>query len=47
MVILKRLRVREVKSMSLSFYHVHSRACDLRSNEFLAVFDKKIMGLAF
>ena len=37
MVILKRLRVREVKSMSLSFYRVHSRACDVRSNVFLDV----------
>jgi hypothetical protein len=33
----RRLRVREVKSMSLSFYHVHSRACDVRSIGFLAV----------
>lgn len=33
----RRLRVREVKSMSLSFYHVHSRACDVRSIGFLDV----------
>jgi hypothetical protein len=37
MAILKRLRVQEVKSMSLKVYHVHYRACHVRSNVFLDV----------